>query len=65
MNFANDLGFSLCAVLSVCHKVATLEEQIKFKRVSSDKKYITVKYQSLVFNDIHYQAEEYSISTSS
>jgi len=65
MNFANDLGFSLCTVPSVCHKVATSEEQIKFKGVSSDKKCIAVKCQSLVFNDIHYKTEEYSISTSS
>ena len=53
MNFANDLGFSLCTVPFVYHKVTTLEEQIKFKRVSSDKKCINVKHQSLVFNDIH------------
>ena len=42
----NNLGFSLYAVLSVCYGIATSEEQTEFKKC------VTVKYQSLVFNNI-------------
>jgi len=41
MDFANNLGFSLCTILSVCHSVITAEERAKFKGVSSNKKYVT------------------------
>ena len=30
--FQNDLGFSLCAVLSICHMVTTSDDWIKSKR---------------------------------
>ena len=37
MNLWNDLGFSLCAVLSVCYVVATLDDGKKSKiGVSAD-----------------------------
>ena len=38
-DFANDLGFSLCTVPSICYRVAT-SIKTKFKGVSSDKKYV-------------------------
>ena len=37
MDLWNNLGFSLCAVPSVCHMVATLDDRKKSKmRVSAD-----------------------------
>ena len=51
-DFVKNLGFSLCAVLSVCCRVTTSEGRMEFKRVSSDKKCVAIKHQSLVFNDI-------------
>jgi len=53
----NNLGFSLCATLSVHYGITTLEE-----KQSSDKKYI-IKKQFVVFV-INYQTREYNISTS-
>jgi len=44
MNFANNLGFSLYAALFVCYMAATSKEQIEFKGVSSNKKYVIIKY---------------------
>ena len=37
MDLLNDLGFSLCAVLPVCHVVTTSDNRTKFKmEVSAD-----------------------------
>jgi len=32
----NDLGFSLCTVLSICHIVTTLENEVKSKEISAN-----------------------------
>ena len=36
-DFVNNLGFSLYTMLSIYYRIATLEEWIEFKRMSSDK----------------------------
>ena len=43
----NNLGFSLYAILSVCHMVAIFNRRKKFKMEVSTDWYITVEYQRL------------------
>jgi len=40
----NDLGFSLCAALSVCHVVATLDDRKKSEMEVSADWCVAVKY---------------------
>ena len=40
----NNLGFSLCAVLSICYMITTLDEKKKPEIEMSTNWYITVKY---------------------
>ena len=48
----NDFGFSLYAMLSIYHGITTSKERTEFKRWVLIRKYVTIKYQSLVFNNI-------------
>ena len=45
MDLCNDLGFSLCAALSVYHVVATSDDGEKFKMKVSADWYVTVEHQ--------------------
>ena len=44
MDLWNNLGFSLCAMPSVCHMVATSDDGKKFEIIVSANWYITVKH---------------------
>ena len=48
-----NLNFSLCIILFVCYRVATLEDDWSLRGLSTDKKYIAIEYWSLVFNNIY------------
>jgi len=43
-NLWNDLGFSLCAMLSNCHVVTTSDERKKSKMEVSTDWYVTIEY---------------------
>ena len=44
MNLWNDLGFSLCAMLSVCDMIATLDEWMKSKIEVSANWYVAIDH---------------------
>ena len=44
MDLWNDLGFSLCTALSVCHVVATSDDGEKSKMGVSAEWYVAVEY---------------------
>ena len=44
VNLWNDLGFSLCIALSVCHIVTTSDEQIKSEMEVSDDWCVAVEH---------------------
>ena len=43
-NLWNDLGFSLCAMLFVCHMVTTSDEKMKSEIEVSTDWYVTIEY---------------------
>ena len=45
MNLWNDLGFSLCAALSVCHVVATSDDRKKSEMGVSADWCVAIEYQ--------------------
>ena len=45
MNLWNDLGFSLCAALSVCHVVATSDDRKKSEMGVSADWYVAIEHQ--------------------
>ena len=47
MDFWNDLGFSLCAVLSVCYMVTTSDNGKKSEMEVSANWYVAIEYQRL------------------
>jgi len=47
MDLWNDLGFSLCAVLSVCCVLATLDDRKKSEMGVNTDWYVAVEYQRL------------------